>query len=68
MAQRESQLAAPRDDAAPRIIRLHDCDPLPPGAQFCQIVGSKLERTGRWPRRVYLVLVEQVSSPPREAG
>ena len=63
MAQRTNQLAAPRENAAPRIIRLHEGDPLPHGAQFCQIVGSKLERTGRWSRRVYLVLVEEAPPP-----
>ena len=63
MAQRENELAEPRDDAAVRIIRLHEGDPLPDGARFSQIVGSELERTGRCSRRVYFVLLEQAASP-----
>jgi hypothetical protein len=66
MAQLDDRLAAPRDDGATRIVSLHEGDSLPRGARFCQIVGSKLEQTGTGSRRVYLVLVEQMSSRRRD--
>lgn len=62
LALHERLAAAHHGTAA--IVRLREGDPLPPGARFCQIVGSVEEPIGASlrTRRVYLVLVEGVSS------